>query len=86
LGEARQRLMHLSLAAFKQAVREHFAVLLIERDRAVDVLVSLVPDSDARAELLHHAQAIVDAAGAPSPAERLRLTQLAQVLRVSTGG
>jgi len=86
LGEARQRLMHLSLAAFKQAVREQFAVLLIERDRAVDVLVSLVPDSDARAELLHHAQAIVDAAGAPSPAERLRLTQLAQVLRVSTGG
>jgi hypothetical protein len=86
LGEARQRLMHLSFDAFKRAVREQFAVLLIEPERAVEALTRLVPEPDARAELIKHAEAIIDAAGAPSPAERVRLARLAQVLGVPSDG
>ena len=53
LNVARQKLMHLSLAAFKVLVRDQFFVLQLERERAVEALASLVPEADARKELLN---------------------------------
>ena len=80
LNVARQRLMHLSLADFKVMVREQFFVLQLEGERAVEALASLVPDGDARKNLLKQVQAIVGADDLPNAAERDRLTRLSQVL------
>ncbi len=80
LNVARQRLMHLSLADFKVMVREQFFVLQLEGERAVEALASLVPDGNARKNLLKQVQAIVGADDLPNAAERDRLTQLSQVL------
>ena len=82
LNAARQHLMRLSLAAFKVMVRDQFFVLQLEQERAVDALATLVPEADARKELLRHAQAIVSAGDPPSIAERGRLARLSQVLAV----
>ena len=82
LNVARQNLMHLSLAAFKALVRDQFFVLQLERERAVEVLASLVPEADARKELLKQVHTIVGAGGPPSAAERGRLARLSQVLAV----
>jgi hypothetical protein len=82
LNVARQQLMHLSLAAFKVLVRDQFFVLQLERDRAVEVLASMVPEGDARMELLKQVQAIVGAGDPPSASERIRLARLARVLAV----
>ncbi len=82
LNVARQQLLHLSLAEFKELVRDQFFVLLFQPDRAVEVLGSLVPEADARKELLKQVDAIVRA-GDPLPAAALdRLNRLSQVLRV----
>ena len=80
LNVARQFLMHLSIAAFKALVREQFFVLQLERERAIDVLGSLVPEPDARTELLEQVAAIAGAGERPSAAERGRLARLSQVL------
>ena len=82
LNVARQKLMHLSLAEFKALVRDQFFVLQLERERAVEVLASLVPEADARKELLKQVHAIVGAGDPPSAAERDRLARLSQVLAV----
>ena len=76
LNVARQHLMHLSLAEFKVLVREQFFLLQLERERAVEALASLVPEADARRELLRQVQAIVGAGDPPTAAERDRLTRL----------
>jgi hypothetical protein len=81
LNVARQKLMHLSLDAFKALVRDQFFVLVLARERAVDVLGSQVPEVDARKELLDRVNAIVDAAGPPTVAERYRIARLSQVLQ-----
>ena len=80
LNVARQQLMHLSLAEFKMVVRDQAFLLQLECDRAVEALASLVPEADARMELLKQVHAIVDAGSPPSAAERDRLTRLAQLL------
>ncbi|HUZ73058.1 MAG TPA: DUF3141 domain-containing protein [Stellaceae bacterium] len=80
LNAARQTLMHLSLAAFKVLVRDQFFVLQLERERAVKALASLVPEADARKELLKQVNAIVGAGDPPNAAERDRVAQLSQVL------
>ena len=82
LNAARQHLMRLSLAAFKVIVRDQFFVLQLEQERAVEALATLVPEADARKELLQHVQAIVSAGDPPSIAERERLARLSQVLAV----
>ena len=56
LNAARQHLMRLSLAAFKVLVRDQFFVLQLEPERAVDALATLVPEADARKELLQQVQ------------------------------
>ena len=80
LNAARQQLMHLSLAEFKALVRDQFFVLQLERDRAVEVLASMVPEADARKELLEQVHAIVERGDPPIAAERDRLARLSQVL------
>ena len=80
LNVARQRLMHLSLAEFKLVVRDQAFLLQLERERAVEALASLVPEADARMELLKQVHAIVGAGSPPSAAERDCLTRLAELL------
>ena len=82
LNAARQKLMHLSLAEFKALVRDQFFVLQLEPERAIDVLVSMVPDAAARKELLEQVQAILDAGDLPTAEQRDRLTRVSQVLAV----
>jgi len=86
LNVVRQQLMHLSLAEFKALVRDQFFVLQLERERAVEVLASLVPEADARKELLKQVRAIIGAGGPPIAAERDRLTRLSQILAVPIEG
>ena len=82
LNVARQKLLGLSLDAFKALVRDQFFVLLLQRDRAIEVLPMLVPAADARTELLKQVETIVTAGGPPTVAERDRLARLSQVLAV----
>ena len=67
LNVARQQLMHLSLAEFKMVVRDQAFLLQLECDRAVEALASLVPEADARMELLKQVHAIVDAGSPRAP-------------------
>jgi hypothetical protein len=81
LNDARTKLMRLSLDEFKALVREQFCVLLLEPERSVAAIASLVPDVEDGDKLLRQVRAIVGAAGAPAPTERDRIAQLAIVLR-----
>jgi hypothetical protein len=80
LNAARQQVMRLSLAEFKLLVREQCFLLQRERDSAVAALAILVPEAQARRDLLKQVRAIVGAAGLPTAAERDRLTQLSELL------
>ena len=80
LNVARQQVMRLSLAAFKDVVRDQSFLLQLERERAVEALAVLVPEAEARKDLLQQVRDIVGAAGPPGVAERDRLTRLSQVL------
>lgn len=82
---ARQTVMHPALAAFKAVVGDQAFLLQFEREQAVAALTVLVPESEARTELLCHVRAIVGAAGPPTAAERDRLIRLAEVLAVPIG-
>ena len=83
LNAVRQKLMHLSLAAFKALVRDQFFVLQIEGERAVAALACLVPESEARADLLGHLDAIASAGAPPTAAVHERLAHLAQSLPIT---
>ena len=72
--------MHLSLAQFKAMVRDQFFVLQLEPDRAIEALASIVPEADARDELLEQVNAIIAAGGSPLAAARDRLTRLSALL------
>ena len=74
--------MPLPLDGFKTLVREQFLVLLLERERAVEALTTLVRVPDQRAELLRRTIAIVGADGPPTAAERERITRLEKLLAV----
>ena len=82
ISVAHQKLMARSLEAFKALVREQFFVLMLERERAVEALATLVTDADARKDLLKQVEAIVTADGPPTAAERDRLAKLSQALAV----
>ena len=82
LNVARQKLMHLSLAEFKVMVRDQFFVLQLEPERAIEALPSLVPEADARKELLKQVRAIASAGDPLTVAERDRLARLSQALGV----
>ncbi len=80
LNAAREQLMRLSLADFKTLVRDQFFVLQLEREQAVAMLASMVPQADARKRLLQQVQAITGAGDPATGAERERMARLSQVL------
>jgi hypothetical protein len=80
LNVVRQQLMRLSLAEFKVMVRDQFFVLLLEPERAIEVLPSMVPETEARMELLKQVRAIAGAGDPLNAAEDDRLRRLSQVL------
>ena len=91
LGMAYRELIHLrghpnrsSVEEFKALIRDQFFVLLMERERAVEALATLVREADERAKLLKRINAIVNAGAPPTPAERYRIAHLSQVLSAST--
>jgi len=83
LNVARQQLMRLSLAEFKVLVRDQFFVLQLEPERAIEALPSLVPELEARMELLRQVRAIASAGDPLTVAERDRLARLSKTLGVS---
>jgi hypothetical protein len=85
LNVARQQLMHMSLAAFKAMVRDQFFVLQLEPERAVEALRFLVPQADARENLLREVKAIIGAGGPLQAAERDRLARLSLMLAKPAG-
>ena len=85
LNVARERLMRLPLAQFKTLVRDQFFILQLEPDRAMEVLPSLVPDTDARKTLLEQTYLIVRAGDPPTAAECERLDQLSSLLSLPMG-
>ena len=82
LNVARQQLMHLSLAEFKIMVRDQFFILQLEPERAIEVIPSLVRETDGRKELLKQVRMIAGAGDPMTAAEDDRLTRLSQVLAV----
>jgi len=80
LNVARKTLMHLSLAEFKALLRDQSCVLQLERERAVEALAVMVPQAQARKDLLKQVNAIVSAGDLPLATERDRLSRLAEVL------
>jgi hypothetical protein len=80
MNVARQQLLHLSLADFKTLMRDQFFELVLERERAIEALGTLIPVAEKRQELLAHVNAIVTAAGKPTTSERDRLTRLEKAL------
>ncbi len=80
LNVARKTLMHLSLAEFKALLRDQSFVLQLERERAVEALAVMVPEAQARKDLLKQVRAIVSAGDLPLATERDRLRRLAEVL------
>jgi hypothetical protein len=80
LNVARQQLMHISLTKFKALVRDQACLLQFEGEPAVEALASLVPEAEARKELLKQVHTIVGAGDPPLAAERDRLARLSQVL------
>jgi hypothetical protein len=82
LYAARRDLEHLSIEDYKTLVRDQFLVLLLERERAVEALATLVRETDQRAELLQRTNAIIAAGNPPTAAERERLARLEKLLAV----
>jgi Protein of unknown function (DUF3141) len=82
LNVARQQLMHLTLAEFKIVVRDQFYILQLEPERAIEVLPTLVRETDGRKELLKQVRMIAGAGDPVTAAEDDRLTRLSQVFAV----
>jgi hypothetical protein len=80
LNAARDRLMHLTLPAFKLLVREQFFLLHTEGERAIGALLFLVPESAEHAMLLREVDAILGAGSAISAAEQSRRARLSLAL------
>jgi hypothetical protein len=80
LNAARQKLMRLSLAEFKILVRDQFFVLQLEPERAIEVLPSLIPDTDVRKSFLEQVRAIASAGDPLTAAEDDRLARLSRLL------
>ena len=83
LGVARRDLTHLSVEQFKAMIRAQFFLLLVERERAVDALATLVPEPDKRTLLLQQVSAIASAGGPPTAAERENIARLQKLLAVA---
>ena len=63
-------------------VRDQFFILQLEPERAIEVISSLVRETDGRKELLKQVRMIAGACDPVTAAEDDRLTRLSQVLAV----
>src|SRR5262249_1992392 len=88
LYAARRDLQQLSISQYKTLVRDQFFVLLLERERAVEALATMVREPDQRVELLKRTSAIISAGDSPTAAERERIAPLEKLLAapVERGG
>jgi hypothetical protein len=80
LNVARKTLMHLSLAEFKSLLRDQSFVLQLDRERAVEALAVMVPQAQARQDLLKQVHVIVSAGDLPLATVHDRMIRLAEVL------
>jgi hypothetical protein len=80
LNAARKKLMHLSLAEFKSLLRDQSFVLQLDRERAVEALAVMVPQTQTRQDLLKQVQVIVSAGDLPLATVHDRMIRLAEVL------
>jgi hypothetical protein len=80
LYAARRDLLSLPIDQYKTLVRDQFFVLLLERERAVEALATMVREPDQRAELLKRTSAIIGAGDPPTAAERERIARLEKLL------
>ena len=80
LYAARRDLLSLPINQYKALVRDQFFVLLLERERAVEALATMVREPDQRAELLKRTSAIIGAGDPPTAAERERIARLEKLL------
>ena len=80
LYAARRDLLSLPIDQYKTLVRDQFFVLLLERERAIEALATLVREPDQRAELLKRTSAIIGAGDPPTAAERERIARLEKLL------
>ncbi len=68
----------------KQIVRDQFFALHLDRQLALHMLPSMVPDSQGRQSLLAEVKAVLDAAGPPRPESQLRLQEVTELLKGGT--
>jgi hypothetical protein len=77
---ARSEASRLTLAQFKQLVREQFFMLLIDQDAALDAIPALLPDSAAeRRKALETLREVINASGNITPPVRARLDQVTEL-------
>jgi hypothetical protein len=80
LYAARRDLLHLPIDQYKTLVRDQFFVLLLERERAVEALATMVREAGQRAELLKRTTAIIGAGDPPTAEARERIARLEKLL------
>jgi len=77
---ARSEASRLTLAQFKQLVREQFFMLLIDQDAALDAIPALLPDNAAeRRKALEVLREVINAPGNITPQVRARLDQVSEL-------
>ena len=82
LADARQHLQHHTLAEYKAMVRDQFFVLVLEREKALDAVASMVP-ADQVSDFICRMRDIVSAGGEASAFEQDRLVMIEKALTPS---
>jgi vacuolar-type H+-ATPase catalytic subunit A/Vma1 len=80
LHAARHDLSHLSLEQYKALVRDQFSMLLLERERAIKAIATMVSEFDQRTILLKRVIAIIGADSMSTAVVRERITHLEKLL------
>jgi hypothetical protein len=80
LYAVRHDLSHLSLEQYKALVRDQFFMLLLERERAIKAIATMVSEFDQRAVLLKRVIAIIGADSMSTAVVRERIAHLEKLL------
>ena len=84
---ARADTSRLTLAEFKQLVREQFFMLLIDQDAALAAVPSLLPDSaEERRKALDILREVISASGDLTPEVRMRLDRVTSLFETDGSG
>jgi hypothetical protein len=77
---ARSETSRLTLAAFKNLVREQFFMLLLDQDAALNAIPALLPDNtEERRKALDMLREVISASGDLTPQVRARLDQVSEL-------